>query len=171
MTPSKLTSPLFTRAILLGTLVCTLAGCGAGQSAKGESYTAPALQDESKALIVIYRPAQSWRANAGAYPEVFLDGNSMGVIRYQGYLTAEVSPSSRKLLFTGLSPAAHDWEFKDRTLPLRLKPGKTHYYEVIVIYDEKSNVLGRPGMDFTLQIIPSSEKTARYQLPDLKRSN
>jgi hypothetical protein len=167
----RATSTRILPALAVCVLSVLLSACGAGQAARGKDYRPPVLSDSGKSLLVIYRPAQSWRAKAGAWPEVFVDDRSLGILRYKGYITAEVEPGAQRLRLTGLTSASRSWDFRDRDLALSLKPGETYYYEVVVVYDENSNVLGKPGMDYTLQAFPTREEDAKYKLPDMKRSN
>jgi hypothetical protein len=135
-------------AVLLALLALS-AGCGVGRVASGDSYgyVKPALSDPGMAQVIVYRPKQSWRERAGSYPEVFINGDSVGTLRYNGYLVHEVAPGAGQLRITGLSPLARKWKFRDRELPVSARAGETLFYRVVVRYDQSSNTLANPGND------------------------
>ena len=64
--------------------------------ARGESYgySTPPLADERNGQLIVYRPKQTWRERAGSYPDVRFDGESIGILRYNGYLVLEREPGA-----------------------------------------------------------------------------
>jgi hypothetical protein len=157
-------------AAVMVALMGQLTGCGVGRAAQGESYQAPMLADSANSQIIIYRPKQTWREEAGSYPEVFLGDQSIGVLRYNGFLVQEVPPGQLQLKVTGLTAPASKWSHRDREIPMITEAGKTYYFRVVVRYDQSSNTLGNPGMDYLLIVNPVSEDDAKYELPGLKAS-
>lgn len=165
-----LSSPIHPRLLLVFVLAALVAGCGAGRTARGGAFEPPQVSSAETAQLVVYRPKQQWREKAGSYPEVLVDGTSMGILRYNGYLVWELPTGHAGMKVTGFGDKARNWEFKDRELSLHLKQGETIYVRMVVRYDEKSNVLGRPGMDYMLVVHPVSGNDAIYELKDMRES-
>ena len=83
------------------------------------SYFEPTpIAKPGNAMVYIYRPEAT---NPGkkpltlSYPEVMMDGQSVGFLKYNEYLALEVAPGKREFLVTGLTRDAK-WEPKDRKL-------------------------------------------------------
>ena len=157
-------------SLLLGVVALlsfSLSGCGSEPVGSGFNYALPQLQNSDNALLVIYRPGQNMRASSGAYPEIFVDDESIGIIGYNDCLTQEVPPAASRLVFTGRSDRARQWHFRDRKLPLNLEAGQTYYFKVLVNFDGSANIFDNPETDQRLQVMPIHAKTARYELPEL----
>ncbi|MCB1615782.1 MAG: hypothetical protein KDI30_07190, partial [Pseudomonadales bacterium] len=100
-----------------------LMGCS---TAKVVSLKTPA---QGNAVIYLYRPEIDkpglpplWLQ----YPEVFIDGESQGVLKLNHYKVIELPAGSHTLLFTGLSENAK-WDQKDIEKILSLKPGERYF--------------------------------------------
>ena len=75
------------------------------------------------------------------------------------------------VMLTGLSDRARKWEFRDREVPVTLRAGETVFVKVVVRYDDASNTLGNPGMDYELVVSIANPDDARYELPGMRQSN
>lgn len=133
-------------------------------------YEPPTAKDPNNGLLVLYRPKQSWRAAAKRYPDVLMNGASIGTLKYNGFLLYEAPPGQHQLRITGLSKNANKWDFKDRDRAIRFEQGATRYVQVVVRFDDSSNSLGNPGMSHTLHVSSARAEDARYVLPGMKLS-
>ena len=55
-------------------------------------------------------------------------------------------------------------------MPITLVAGETVFVRVVVRYDQASNTLGNPGMDYELLVNIASPEDARYELPGMRES-
>lgn len=125
-----------------------------------------ALSDPAKALVYVYRPKAS---NPGkkpmrySYPDIRVDGESAGVLRYNEYLATELEPGSREFVATGLSPLA-DWNQGEARYTLTLDAGKTYYLRLQVEYNTDNMSLGTFKGQYFIHLHPVDHSEAVYQI-------
>lgn len=139
----------------------TLAGC------PNKAYFEPTpLANEGKAMVYVYRPAAS---NPGkkplrlSYPEVMLDGNSVGFLKYNEYLAVEVEPGQREFLLTGLTRDAR-WKPKDRKYTLRVSPNESYFMRFGVEFDVAKMSLGTFSGQYIITFHPVDRSEAVYEI-------
>ena len=150
-----------TRYLLLP-LVLLLAGC------PNTDYFDPTPKASTgKAMVYLYRPeatnpglAKPYRLS---YPEIMVDGNSAGFLKYNRYLAVEVEPGEREFLVTGLTPDAR-WEPKDISYKLTTEAGKNYYMRLIVEFNTDKMTLGSFKNQYIFSFHPVPETDAVYEI-------
>ncbi|ARN73144.1 DUF2846 domain-containing protein [Oceanicoccus sagamiensis] len=149
---------------LLFSVAAILWGC----QATGSYYKEEKLAQGTGA-IYIYRPNIGLNGKALESPEVFIDGVSLGILDADGYQFVVLPAGEYPIRITGLTENA-DWSFRDIKRSLKVKPGTHNFYRLMVRYDPKSNVLGKPGMDHLLFLTPVEPDDAIYEIKDSRLS-
>ncbi|MCZ6856048.1 MAG: DUF2846 domain-containing protein [Gammaproteobacteria bacterium] len=148
---------------LMALALCVFIG---GCQSEGVLFEPYIRSDTENALVYVYWPPQSWREKADEYPELRLNGVSVGVLKYRTYLVLEVPPGRHNFLLTGDSEYA-DWEDEDISLTLPLKPGETEYLRFLVKFNQTENRLGQGKMKYVIQFLPISTERALVDLAEL----
>jgi hypothetical protein len=142
-------------------LLC-LYGC-----ASSSSYFEPTpIAQPGNAMVYIYRPAGT---NPGmkpltlSYPEVMVDGQSVGFLKYNEYLAVEVTPGQRDFLVTGLTRGAK-WEARDLSHTLDVDAGQSYFLRYRVEFDVDKMGLGTFKSQYIINLTPVSETDAVYEI-------
>ena len=131
-----------------------------------------AVTDSGKALVYVYRAKAT---NPGkkpmrfSYPEIQVDGQSIGVLRYNEYLVAELEPGSRDFLATGLSAAA-DWSQREAKYTQKLEAGKTYYLRLQVEYDTNNMHAGSFKGQYFIYLHAIDYSEAVYEIREASRA-
>ena len=150
------------QALLLVLAVLALSGC------PNTAYFEPTpIANTGKAMVYFYRPAAT---NPGAarplrlsYPEIMVDGNSVGFLKYNRYLAVEVEPGLKELLVTGLTPDAR-WEPKDLSYKLKMDAGETYFMRLKVEFDTDKMSLGTFKGQYIINFHPVKNTDAVYEI-------
>ena len=130
------------------------------------------LANPANAMVYIYRPAAT---NPGkkpltmSYPEVMLDGASVGLLKYNEYLALEVTPGQREFLVTGLTRDAK-WEPRDRSYTLKVESGKSYFLRYRVEFDTAKMSLGTFKGQYIINFQPVNETDAVYEIRDASKA-
>lgn len=129
----------------------------------------PALQaDSSNAVVHIYRPKASTPGLAKplvfAYPEVWVDDKSVGVIKYDEYTSFRVEPGKHAVRITGLTENARGWDLRDIKQNFRVEAGETKFMRLRVDFDVKEMSLTDPRPVYLHMLTPVSEEDALYEI-------
>lgn len=151
----------FWRYFVLIPLIGLLTACGLLRPDLGDPPAPPVVSSAETAQLVVYRPRQRVHRKIDIYPDVLLDGTSLGGLRYNGFLVYPTAPADAELLITGQGKQASGWIFPDRSLSIRLKAGQTLYVRLIVHYENAG--LTRPG-DYSLEVRTVRESTALVEM-------
>ena len=118
------------RSLLLA--VALLSGC-----ANSDYFEATPIATPGNGMVYIYRPAAT---NPGkkpltmSYPEVLIDGESAGFLKYKEYLAIELPPGEHEFRVTGLTREAR-WAPKDRSYTLTVEPDTEYFMRFRVEFD------------------------------------
>jgi hypothetical protein len=130
------------------------------------------LSDPSKALVYVYR---SKATNPGkkpmrySYPDIQVDGASLGVLRYNEFLVAELEPGRRDFLATGLSPIS-DWNQGEARYTQQLEAGKTYYLRLRVEYNTDNMSVGTFKGQYLIHLHALDYNEAVYEIRDASRA-
>jgi hypothetical protein len=130
------------------------------------------LSDPAKALVYVYRPKAS---NPGkkpmrySYPDIQVDGESVGVLRYNEYLVTELEPGPREFLATGLSAAA-DWNQKEVRYTRHLEAGKSYYLRLRVEYNTDNMTVGSFRGQYFIHLHAVDYSEAVYEIRDASKA-
>jgi hypothetical protein len=163
--------PTFTtaRQILLVTIALVLfAGC------QGNAYFEPTpLANPDNAMVYLYRPAAT---NPGkkplrlSYPQVMIDGNSAGFLKYNEYLALEIPPGKHEFVVTGLTREAK-WEPKDRNYSLEVEPGQTYFMRFKVEFDTDNMSLDSFTGQYLIHLHRVEREEAIYEIRYASRAS
>ncbi|WP_415903431.1 DUF2846 domain-containing protein [Neptuniibacter sp. QD29_5] len=149
--------------VLLVIMAIVLSGCGTNY---GFSYVKPEV--ENNAVVYIYRPEApnpgkqplGWK-----YPEVFIDGKSLGVLKLEKYIVVELKPGMHEILFTGLTDKAK-WEERDLKRKFSVHHTEQKYLKFQVRYDP--NTMGLlEKTKYQLFLTPLKHDDAIYEINKL----
>ncbi len=150
-------------------IAALLLGVGCSSTPYFEAQT---LTDPSKALVYVYRAKAT---NPGkkpmrfSYPDIQVDGESVGVLRYNEYLVAELEPGTRKFLATGLSPKA-DWNQREAEYTLKLEAGETYYMRLRVEYNTDNMTIGSFKGQYFIHMHPVDYDEAVYEIREASKA-
>jgi hypothetical protein len=148
---------LFYLLLLLPAAVC----------ANSDYFQPTPIAVEGNAMVYVYRPAAT---NPGfakplrrSYPEIMVDGESAGFLKYNRYLAVEVAPGEREFLVTGLTREAR-WEPRDRRYKLKVEAGESYFLRLRVEYDTDKMSLGSFKGQYIINFHPVSGDDAVYEI-------
>lgn len=125
------------------------------------------------AMLYLYRPAASTPGVAKplrlSYPEVFIDGRSVGTIAYNRYLPLELKPGQHRIRLTGLTENAKGWEPRDIEREITVLPGRNHFLRLRVEYNLHEMNLGQPKAQYIILLTPVAEEDAQYEIRHTQR--
>ena len=148
--------------LLFATLsILTLSAC------PNTAYFEPTpIAQSGKAMVYIYRPEAT---NPGkkplrlSYPEVMMDGSSVGFLKYNEHLALEVAPGEHEFVVTGLTKNAK-WEPKDRKYTLKVETGESYFIRFRVEFDTAKMSLGTFKGQYIINFHPVDETDAVYEI-------
>jgi hypothetical protein len=142
-------------------LTVVVSGC------TGSSFFEPTtLQNPENAMVYIYRPAAT---NPGkkpltlSYPEIMVDGMSVGFLKYKEYLPLELAPGKRDFVVTGLTRDAK-WELRDSSYKLKVEPGKSYFLRYRVEFNVDKMSIGTFKGQYLTGFSPIDETDAVYEI-------
>lgn len=137
------------------------------------SYFEPTpLAEPDNAMVYVYRPGGS---NPGkkplvtSYPEILVDGESVGMLKNKQYLAVELAPGSREFVATGLTKDAR-WEPKDRMYSLKLEAGQSYFLRLGVEFDTSAMTIGSFRGQYIINLHNIEESDAVYEIRSLKNA-
>ena len=156
------------RRLLLLLAILTLSACAS------PGYFAPAPpSNPENAVVYIYRPAAT---NPGkkplttSYPEIMVNGDSAGMLRYKEYLRLELPPGDYEFVATGLTPNAR-WEPEDRRYGLSLQSGDVKYLRFRVEFNTDKMSIGTFRGQYIISLHNIAESEAIYQIRETEAAN
>ena len=149
--------------VLISSLVSLLAGC-----ANSDYFEpAPVTDTGNKAMVYVYRPAATTPGPArplwNSYPEIMVDGESAGFVKYNRHLPVEVAAGEHEFLVTGLTPDAR-WAPKDLSYRLKTEAGGTYYLRLRVEFDTDKMSLGTFKNQYIINFHAVDAKDAIYEI-------
>jgi hypothetical protein len=136
-------------------------------SANSDYFEPTAIAVDGNAMVYVYRPAAT---NPGfakplrrSYPEIMVDGESAGFLKYNRYLAVEVAPGEHRFLVTGLTRGAR-WEPRDREYKLKVEPGESYFLRLRVEYDTDKMSLGSFKGQYIINFHPVDGNDAVYEI-------
>ena len=128
--------------------------------------------DTGSGLLIIYRPRAP---NPGSqplrnqYPEIQLDEQSIGLLRFNEMLRLEVPPGDHDLRVTGLTTAAR-WKQRDITRHVKITPGEKKFFRLNVLYNVDEIRLLKRGTKYNVSLVSVKENDAIYELREIDAS-
>lgn len=149
----------------LSALLCLpllLSAC-AGAGTAGHFQAQQPAADSS--LLYLYRPTAD---NPGlqplrfAYPDIQLDGRSIGQLPFNSHFAAGLSPGQHKIRITGLSQKAN-WELPDIEQSFSVSAGEVKYLKLDVRHSYEMDV-GQSTPDYQVFLTPMGASDALQEI-------
>lgn len=154
-----------TFAYLLGAFAIALLGACANSVGH---FTPMVASNPENTVLYLYRPEPNqpglMKPLKFDYPDVLVDGKSVGVLKYNEYLVTELSPGAHKITITGLTPTSKGWSERDieRTIPANRS--KQEFMKLQVEYDTEKMTLDQLGAKYIIHLTPVAEGDAKYEI-------
>jgi hypothetical protein len=138
-----------------------LNGCG-----NSDYFEATPIAGAGNAMVYIYRPEAT---NPGkkplrtSYPEVMVDGNSTGFLKYNEHLAMELPPGEHEIVVTGLTRDAR-WKPEDRKYTLTVEANQSYYMRFRVEFDVAKMSLGTFKGQYIITLHPVDGEEAIYEI-------
>lgn len=149
--------------LCLPLLLCACSGPGYFEAVQPSS--------PQRAVLYLYRPEAS---NPGLmqplrfdYPEVFIDGQSIGPLEFNKYRYVELAAGQHSVLITGLSRGAK-WEPRDIQQKVTLGPAQVKYLKLDVQYNINEMMLTQPKPSYSIYLTPMRNEDAVYEIRHTK---
>ena len=140
----------------------------------GPNYFEPQqASNPTNGMVYIYRPEADNPGRAPlkySYPEILIDGQSIGTLKYERHLVTELSAGEHHIRITGLTKKAN-WEARDIEQDMTLSAGEIKYLKLDVRFNMNEMNLGQPGPKYIIFLTPISPQDAIYEIRETKAAN
>lgn len=131
-------------------------------------FSPTVANNPNNTVFYIYRPAADtpgvMKPLKYDYPDVLIDGKSIGVLKYDEYLVTELTPGTHNVTITGLTTASKGWADRDINQVIPASQNKQVFLKLQVEYDLDEMNLGQPGAKYNIQLIPVDAENAQYEI-------
>lgn len=148
------------------TVIAVVVNLSLTACANSDYFEATSLVNADNAMVYIYRPAAT---NPGkkplvtSYPEITVDGKSVGMLKYNKYMAVEVSPGEHDIVATGLTRDAR-WEPEDRSYSLKTEAGESYFMRFRVEFNTDAMSIGTFRGQYQIHLHPVDESEAVYEI-------
>lgn len=134
----------------------------------GDVFEPALTASDELAVVYLYRPAAEQPGLAKplrrAYPEVLLDGVSVGTLPYDHYLGFHVAPGAHTVRVTGLTRGAKKWELRDVEQKITAEAGQTLFLRLKVEFNTAEMNIGQPKASYRYWLGPVDPEDAQYEI-------
>lgn len=155
-------NPLIEMILLIGCLVISTVSL-----ADDKRFTATAVVTPGNGKLYVYWPGQRWGEKSRKTPEIQLDGEPLGLLKYKTYIERELPEGTYNLKLTGSSDASN-WDGAEREFPAKIEAGENMFVRLLVKYDQRSNKMLEGRMKYALTFLPRAEEYALAEMGKLK---
>ena len=131
-------------------------------------FTPTVAANPDNTVFYIYRPAATtpglMKPLKFDYPDILIDGKSIGALKYEHYLVTELKPGPHTITVTGLTTTAKGWADRDIEQAIPVNQGKQVFMKLQVEYDLDDMNLVQPGPKYIINLIPVDGETAKYEI-------
>ncbi len=153
-------------SMLVGSGLLLLSACAATVG----HFTPAVASNPNDTVFYIYRPAATspglMKPLKYDYPDVLIDGKSIGVLKYDEYLVTELAPGAHTITITGLTSAATGWADRDIQQEIPQGQNKQVFMKLNVEYDLNEMNLGQLGAKYIIRLNPVEAENAIYEIRD-----
>lgn len=161
---SKKPSNLLIIKVIMGVFLIGLVAC---QSSSQTSFSPTAVTKPGNGKLYVYWPGQRWGEKSGKSPEILLAGESLGLLKYKGFIERELPEGTYELKLSGEGDVS-DWDGAERSFPAKIEAGENLFVRLLVKYDQESNRLLEGRMKYAVTFLPRGEKEAKPEMAGLK---
>jgi hypothetical protein len=131
-------------------------------------FTPTVAANPENTVFYVYRPAATtpglMKPLKFDYPDILIDGNSIGALKYDQYLVTELTPGPHNITVTGLTTTAKGWADRDIEQAIPVNQGKQVFMKLLVEYDIDDMNLGQTGPKYIINLIPVDSENAKYEI-------
>ena len=157
--------------LVSGILILVLSGC-----AQTVGHFTPAVASSpNNTIFYIYRPAATslglMKPLKYDYPDILIDGKSIGVLKYNKYLVAELTPGAHNITITGLTAASSGWAKRDIEQVIPASQSKQVFMKLRVEYDVNKMTLDHPGSKYIINLLSVDGENAKNEIRNTTPTN
>lgn len=130
-------------------------------------FTATAVVKPGNGKLYVYWPGQRWGEKSRKTPEIQLDDEPLGLLKYKSYIERELPEGTYNLKLTGSSDASN-WDGPEREFPAKIEAGENLFVRLLVKYDQRSNKMLEGRMKYAVTFLPRAEEEALAEMGKLK---
>jgi hypothetical protein len=138
-------------------------------------FSPTVASNPNNTVFYLYRPAAStpglMKPLKYDYPDVLIDGKSIGVLKYNEYLVTDLTPGAHSITITGLTTASSGWADRDITQVIPASQSKQVFMKLQVEYDVDQMNLGQPSPKYTIRLMPVDAGNAQYEIRNTSPSS
>ena len=131
-------------------------------------FTPTVATNPENTVFYIYRPAATtpglMKPLKFDYPDILIDGKSIGALKYDQYLVTELTPGPHTITVTGLTTTAKGWADRDIEQAIPMNQGKQVFMKLQVEYDLDNMNLGQRGAKYIINLMPVAAENAKYEI-------
>ena len=131
-------------------------------------FTPVAATNPENTVLYVYRPAASapglMKPLKFDYPDVLIDGKSIGVLKYNEYIVTELSPGAHTITITGLTTASSGWAERDIERVIPASQGGQVFMKLQVEYDTENMTLDQLSAKYLIHLLPVDGEDAKYEI-------
>lgn len=133
-------------------------------------FTPTVATNPNNTVFYIYRPEAAapslMKPLKFDYPDVLIDGNSIGVLKYDQYLVTELAPGTHTVTITGLTTTSKGWAERDIEETISASQGGQVFMKLQVEYDTQHMTLDQLAPKYIIKLLPVSGEDAQYEIRD-----
>jgi hypothetical protein len=160
------------KQVLFFTMLCALSLVLSACTQTVGHFTPTLAKNPENTVFYIYRPAATtpglMKPLKFDYPDILIDGTSIGVLKYDQYLVTELTPGTHTITVTGLTTAASGWAERDIERAIPASRNKQEFMKLQVEYDTEQMTLDQLGAKYTIQLMPVDGNDAKYEIRNTK---
>ena len=121
-------------------------------------FSPTVASNPSNTVFYLYRPTADspgvMKPLEYNYPDVLIDGKSIGVLMYDEFLVTELTPGAHNITITGLTTVSNGWADRDTNQVIPTSQNKQVFMKLQVEDDVDEMNLGQLGAKYTIQLMP-----------------
>jgi hypothetical protein len=131
-------------------------------------FSPTVASDPNNTVLYIYRPEATtpgvMKPLKFDYPDVLIDGKSIGVLKYGEYLVTELTPGAHSITITGLTTASSNWAERDIQQVIPASQNKQVFMKLQVEYNVDEMNLAQLGAKYIIRLLPVDAENAQYEI-------
>jgi hypothetical protein len=131
-------------------------------------FSPTVASDPNNTVFYLYRPEATtpgvMKPLKFDYPDVLIDGKSIGVLKYGEYLVTELTPGAHSITITGLTTASSNWAERDIKQVIPASQNKPVFMKLQVEYNLAEMNLAQLGAKYIIQLLQVDAENAQYEI-------
>jgi hypothetical protein len=131
-------------------------------------FSPTVASDPNNTVFYLYRPEATtpgvMKPLKFDYPDVLIDGKSIGVLKYGEYLVTELTPGAHSITITGLTTASSNWAERDIKQVIPASQEKQVFMKLQVEYNVAEMNLAQLGAKYIIRLLSVDAENAQYEI-------